>query len=159
MNVFKLINPSCLQSNLMSNDAYHFYDSCHSLSLCPSSPATFLIPQAPSLPFFHPSTRCPRTFPPFPISWPPRPSSHLFPLPSSALQLPGLPHPPPHLHLIPSSASQFIYHPSSIHSPPDHHGCCVCHAFAFEPGTRTWPHSWTWTCLPTCTCLQAFYYQ
>ncbi len=67
---------------------------CHSVSPCPSSPATFLIPQALSLSFSnHPLDA------PFPITWLPHPSSHLFPHPSSALQLPGLPRPPPHLHL------------------------------------------------------------
>ncbi len=62
---------------------------------------------------FHPSTRCPRTFAPFPITW--------------------LLRPPPHLHLIPSLASLFMYRPSSIRSLPDYQSCHVPHAFAFKP--------------------------
>ncbi len=79
---------------------------CHSLF---SPPASFLIPQTPFLSISHPSTRCPQTFPPFPITWLPHPPSHLFPILSSVLQLPGLPSPPPHLHLIPSSVTYHIY--------------------------------------------------
>ncbi len=58
--------------------------NCHSLSLCPSSPATFPIPQAPSLPF--------SIHPPDTISSPsPDCPTHLHPVPTSpsALQLPG----------------------------------------------------------------------
>lgn len=39
-------------------------------------------------------------FHPFHITWVLPPSTHLFPLSSSALELPGLPSPPPHLYLI-----------------------------------------------------------
>lgn len=47
------------------------------------------------------------TFPPF--TWLLHPSIHLFPLPSSALELPGLSRQPPHLHLI--SALQILNRP------------------------------------------------
>lgn len=45
----------------------------------------------------------------FPMIWRPHPSTHLFPLLSSALQLPRLPYPPPPLQLIPPSATHYIY--------------------------------------------------
>lgn len=52
--------------------AQRVLDICHSLSLCPSSPATFPIPRAPSLSFFDHSTGGPRASPSFPhhLTWP-----------------------------------------------------------------------------------------
>lgn len=61
---------------------------CHSSYLFPSSPAMFPVPQAVSLPLCICPLRALER--PFHITWLPRPSSHLFPLPTSAL-LPGLP--------------------------------------------------------------------
>ncbi len=88
------------------NDGLHqrhiWSAACHGLSLCPCSPATFLISPRPVFAILHLSTRCPRTFPPFPIIWLPHPSSNLS---SAALQLPSLSHTAPHLHLIPSSVT------------------------------------------------------
>ncbi len=55
----------------------------------------------------HPCPRGPRTSPP--SSWLPQPSTHLFLLLSSALQLPDFPRPPAHLCPLPSSTSLHIY--------------------------------------------------
>lgn len=48
---------------------------CHTITLCL---ATFPLPQTTAILFL--STRCPRTFPPFPITRLPHPYTHLFPL-------------------------------------------------------------------------------
>lgn len=58
----------------------------------------------------------PSDSPSFPHHRQPNPSTHLFPLPSSALQLPELPAHPPHLHLIGSSATHYIHQSTPLFS-------------------------------------------
>lgn len=90
--VFKLLN---------GTDVFVHMQFTLNAKLCPSSPATLPYPQALSLPF---SIRLPH------------PSTHLFPLPSSALPSPGLPHPPPHLRPISSSALLMLNRPVPPHT-------------------------------------------
>ncbi len=109
------------------------------MSLChiPNSPD-------PVIAIFQPSTRCPRTFPPFPVTWLPHPSSYLFPIPCCLFPSP---HPPPHLHLIPSSVTHYIYQPTSIVPLLHCQSCLVALSLCFLNPVFCILLSETWDCL------------
>ncbi len=108
---------------------YSAWRYCHSLSLFPSSPVTFIIPQTPSLPF---SIHLPDALGLSLHSLTPDCPTHLHTcsqfslLLCSCLGWPGFSHPPPHLHLIPSLVTHYMYWSTLIFPFPDWQICLCC---------------------------------
>lgn len=147
-----------LNSELSSTASSHVFfgaggrGRCGGHNLLLIGPCAFL--QLPRPAILKLSTRCPQTIPPFPITWLPCPSTHLFPLLSQALQLPGPLRPlSPTCFFFPSSALQILNRLIPAHSLPH----CLkfpCVSCLCSPAIITWTVPvFAWLPEPVSACL------